>query len=326
MIEHGGNLDWAIKNFGGEKKEWIDLSTGINPNSYPLETIQSSEFQALPTQSDIKNLVQIAREYYKTNADITAVSGVQTAINIFPYLFSRGNVSIIEPTYNEYKNAFSNANWKVNIFKNLNNLQGSNLAIICNPNNPDGKIISKEQLIDLSTKVGFLIIDESFMDLYPNQSLSEEITKDKKNIIVLKSFGKFFGLAGVRLGFILSSKKIAKHIEKFLGPWQISNLAIIAGVKALKDKLWISKNIESLKTNSSILDNLADSINLKLLGGTYLYRLYETSNSLELQNKFATKMIWTRTFSYSKHWIRLGLPNEKLNSELSLRFSEINHN
>ena len=148
--------------------------------------------------------------------------------------------------------------------------------------------------------------------------------KQKQSIKLTPSLKKSIDL--LQLSRFELIKKIAKHIEKFLGPWQISNLAIIAGVKALKDKLWISKNIESLKTNSSILDNLADSINLKLLGGTYLYRLYETNNSLELQNKFATKMIWTRTFSYSKHWIRLGLPNEKLNSELSFRFSEINHN
>ena len=130
------------------------------------------------------------------------MSGVQTAINIFPYLFSRGNVSIIEPTYNEYKNAFSNANWKVNIFKNLNNLQGSNLAIICNPNNPDGKIISKEQLIDLSTKVGFLIIVKVLW-IYIQINLCPEKLQKNKNIIVLKSFGKFLDLqVYVRLYFI----------------------------------------------------------------------------------------------------------------------------
>ena len=322
MKEHGGDLDRAVTKFGGKKSEWIDLSTGINPNFYPIDPIKNIDIHTLPSKDDIKNLIDVASKSYNTNGFLKVVSGAQAAINLLPYLISKGDVSIIEPTYNEYNQTFLNANWKVNIVQNLKKMEGSTIAIICNPNNPDGKTYYQDELITLSKKVGLLVIDESFMDLYPSLSMSNYINKNVNNVIILKSFGKFFGLAGVRLGFIISSKAITEKVEKLIGPWQVSNPAIIAGTQALKDDVWIKNNIQKLKKYAYKLDILANQLNWRLIGGTYLYRLYETENSVEIQKKLAQKKIWSRIFSYSNNWIRLGIPSEKNFLEVSSKFSK----
>jgi len=323
MKEHGGDLDRAVMEFGGKKSEWIDLSTGINPNFYPVDSIENIDIHTLPSKDDIKNLIDIARKFYCTNGFLNVLSGAQAAINLLPYLFPSGDVSIIEPTYNEYKQTFLNTNWKVNIVHNLKKMEGSTIAIICNPNNPDGKIFYQDDLIKLSKKVDLLVIDESFMDLYPSLSMSNIINKNTKNIIILKSFGKFFGLAGVRLGFIISGKDISEKIENLIGPWQVSNPAIIAGIQALKDDVWIKNNIQKLKKYAYKLDILANQLNWRLVGGTYLYRLYETDSSIETQKKLAQKKIWSRIFSYSNNWIRLGIPSEKKFLEVSSKLSKL---
>ena len=323
MKEHGGDLDRAVMEFGGKKSEWIDLSTGINPNFYPVDSIENIDIHTLPSKDDIKNLKDVAKKFYHTNGFLNVLSGAQAAINLLPYLFPSGDVSIIEPTYNEYKQTFLNTNWKVNIVHNLKKMEGSTIAIICNPNNPDGKIFYQDDLIKLSKKVDLLVIDESFMDLYPSLSMSNIINKNTKNIIILKSFGKFFGLAGVRLGFIISGKDISEKIENLIGPWQVSNPAIIAGIQALKDDVWIKNNIQKLKKYAYKLDILANQLNWRLVGGTYLYRLYETDSSIETQKKLAQKKIWSRIFSYSNNWIRLGIPSEKKFLEVSSKLSKL---
>ena len=323
MKEHGGDLDRAVMKFGGKKSEWIDLSTGINPNFYPVNSIENIDIHTLPSKDDIKNLIDVARKFYNTNGFLNVLSGAQAAINLLPYLFPSRDVSIIEPTYNEYNQTFLNTNWKVNIVHNLKKMEGSTIAIICNPNNPDGKIFYQDDLIKLSKKVDLLVIDESFMDLYPSLSMSNIINKNTKNIIILKSFGKFFGLAGVRLGFIISGKDISEKIENLIGPWQVSNPAIIAGTQALKDDVWIKNNIQKLKKYAYKLDILANQLNWRLVGGTYLYRLYETDSSIETQKKLAQKKIWSRIFSYSNNWIRLGIPSEKKFLEVSSKLLQL---
>jgi cobalamin biosynthetic protein CobC len=322
MKEHGGDLDRAVTKFGGKKSEWIDLSTGINPNFYPIDPIKNIDIHTLPSQDDIKNLIDVASKSYNTNGFLKVVSGAQAAINLLPYLISKGDVSIIEPTYNEYNQTFLNANWKVNIVQNLKKMEGSTIAIICNPNNPDGKLYSNEDLLKISKNVEYLIIDESFMDQYPGKSLSHKLD-DQTNILILRSFGKFFGLAGIRLGFLISNKEIDKKIQFLVGTWPISNVAINVASKALIDKVWIMNTISFLKEGSYFLDCLASEISWKVVGGTNLYRLYETPNADDAQYKLANFKIWSRRFTYSKKWIRLGIPKKKDFKKVSEIFKKI---
>ena len=320
--EHGGDIDNAIKKYGGNKDNWIDLSTGINPNHYPYKLINIRELQNLPYKNDIDNLNKLAKKYFQTTACVTAVSGAQGGINILPFLFPNKSVSILSPTYNEYQNVFSNSLKKIINVKNLSDLKKSQIAIICNPNNPDGKLYSNEDLLKISKNVEYLIIDESFMDQYPGKSLSHKLD-DQTNILILRSFGKFFGLAGIRLGFLISNEEIDKKIQFLVGTWPISNIAINVASKALIDDVWIMNTISFLKEGSYFLDCLASEISWKIVGGTNLYRLYETPDADDAQNKLANFKIWSRRFTYSKKWIRLGIPQRKDFKKVSKIFKKL---
>ena len=320
--EHGGDIDNAIKKYGGNKDDWIDLSTGINPNHYPYKLINIRELQNLPYKNDIDNLNKLAKKYFQTTACVRAVSGAQGGINILPFLFPNKTVSILSPTYNEYQNVFSNSLKKIINVKNLSELKKSQIAIICNPNNPDGKLYSNDNLLKISKSVEYLIIDESFIDQYPRKSLSHKLD-DQTNILILRSFGKFFGLAGIRLGFLISNKEIDKKIQFLIGNWPISNVAINVASKALIDHVWIMNTISFLKEGSYFLDCLASEISWKVVGGTNLYRLYETPNADDAQNKLANFKIWSRRFTYSKKWIRLGIPRKKDFKKVSEIFKKL---
>ena len=181
---------------------------------------------------------------------------------------------------------------------------------------------SNDDLLKISKSVEYLIIDESFIDQYPRKSLSHKLD-DQTNILILRSFGKFFGLAGIRLGFLISNKEIDKKIQFLIGNWPISNVAINVASKALIDHVWIMNTISFLKEGSYFLDCLASEINWKVVGGTNLYRLYETPNAHDAQNKLANFKIWSRRFSYSKKWIRLGIPRKKDFKKVSEIFKKL---
>ena len=310
IFEHGGDLDKVVKFYGGRKEEWIDLSTGINPHSYPYKDIRISDLRNLPEQTNMENLNKVAKIYFQTNATISPISGAQTAINILPFLLPNKNISILEPTYSEYRKVFSVFSREIKSVKRLNQLKNSQIAILCNPNNPDGTLYSSKDLIELSQSVETLIVDESFIDLYPDVSLSKKINNKTDNIIIIRSFGKFFGLAGLRLGFIISGTKINLKINSLIGPWPVSTIASDIAIKALSDDIWIKKTMDELKKGSKILDGLAHNLNWEILGGTNLYRLYKTPNAKKTQSILANHKIWSRRFNYSQKWIRLGLPKK----------------
>ena len=313
MIEHGGNLDKAISFYGGKESEWIDLSTGINPNSYPIPKLSISDWRSLPTKTEIKDLESIIKSKQKISSEIIMVPGAQMAINFLPFLLKGEGteVRILTPTYNEYNYCFTNTGFKVNSCQKFNQLFNSDIAIIVNPNNPDGKIYEINELFELSKSVKILIVDESFIDSVECDSIVNQLNEDVSNIIVIRSFGKFFGLAGLRLGYVFSGKEIIRKFKRFFGPWQISKMSVKIATIAFSDDVWIKKTKNNLNEKANAIDNLMKKINWKITGGTNLFRLYSTSNSDLAQKLLAEKFIWSRKFSYSKKWIRLGIPNER---------------
>src|SRR3954454_11312629 len=139
MLEHGGNLDLALQRFGGRLDDWIDLSTGINRQPYPLPTLEPRHWGALPSRADIESLHDAARTAYGTRAPIVALAGAQAAIQLLPRLSSPGRARIVAPSYNEYAAVLRAAGWDVAEVADLAALAGADLAIVVNPNNPDGR-------------------------------------------------------------------------------------------------------------------------------------------------------------------------------------------
>lgn len=309
MRDHGGNLDAAMARFGGDRTDWVDLSTGINPRGYPLPPIAQSAWATLPAQSEIRALQETARQAYGTSASILALAGAQAAIQMIPQLFPAGRARVLQPTYNEHAACLLNAGWTVEGVPELTGLEGADLAVLVNPNNPDGRIHARGDLVALSRTVGTLVVDESFADPYPDLSIAPLLGAKTANIIVLRSFGKFYGLAGLRLGFVLAADETILALQKMSGPWPVSGPAISVGRTAFGDAVWKSDTITRLSVDAQRLDALAADRGWRYCGGTPLFRLYETPDAAAAQNDLARARVWSRIFPYSDNWIRLGLPD-----------------
>lgn len=308
MREHGGNLDVAIKRFGGRAEDWIDLSTGINRQPYPNLDVEPAQWSALPSRSDIESLHAAARHAYATDAPIVALAGAQAAIQLLPHLASRGRARILAPTYNEYTAALSAGGWDVSEFFDLELLAGADLAVVVNPNNPDGQRYDRSELLALLPRVGRLVIDESFADATPELSLAPEA--GRPGLLILRSFGKFYGLAGLRLGFAIGSEPEIAALAAMAGPWPVSGAAIAIGRRALLDDAWAKATSARLVRDSVRLDEEVAVQGWQLVGGTPLFRLYETGDALAAQEKLARSQIWSRVFAQKPGWLRLGLPGD----------------
>ncbi|MCK1715390.1 MULTISPECIES: threonine-phosphate decarboxylase CobD [unclassified Bradyrhizobium] len=310
MREHGGNLDQARLRFGGRAEDWIDLSTGINRLPYPVGEIDAHHWNALPSRSEIETLHQAAQHAYGTSAPIIAMSGAQAAIQLLPQLAPHGRARILAPTYNEYAAVLSVAGWEVEQVSELDALAGADLAIVVNPNNPDGRCHPPKDLLALLPCVGRLVIDESFADAVPHLSLASEA--ERAELLILRSFGKFYGLAGLRLGFALGNAADIARLAAMSGPWPISGAAIAIGRRALRDDDWARATSARLARDSLRLDAMAQSQGWRLAGGTPLFRLYETADAPAAQEKLARGRIWSRVFAQQPTWLRLGLPGSEV--------------
>jgi cobalamin biosynthetic protein CobC len=306
MLEHGGNLDLAVQRFGGSAQDWIDLSTGINRQPYPVGEIEPRHWNALPSRSDIESLHRAAQQSYATKAPIVALGGAQAAIQLLPSLSSRGRARILAPTYNEYAAVLSAAAWDVAEASDLEGLADADLAVVVNPNNPDGRHYHPNELLALLPRVGRLLVDESFGDAVRDLSLTPEA--GRPGLLILRSFGKFYGLAGLRLGFALGSKADVAALATMAGPWPISGAAIAIGRRALLDRDWAEATSKRLARNCLRLDAEVRSQGWQLVGGTPLFRLYETGDARSAQAQLARGQIWSRVFGQKPGWLRLGLP------------------
>lgn len=306
MRDHGGNLDEAVARFGGSADQWIDLSTGINRVPYPLPALPEECWTSLPTRAATGRLVDAARRAYRTDAAILPVAGAQAAIQMIPRLTRPGRARVLTPTYNEHAAALRAAGWEVEEVCEPSALDGADLAVVVNPNNPDGRRWAADTLLSLAGRVTRLVVDESFAD--PDPGLSVAAAAGQDGLLVLRSFGKFYGLAGVRLGFVLGATEDVAALERMAGPWPVSGAAIAVGAAALADNDWAEATARRLTGDGARLDALAEGAGWTPLGGTALFRLYETGDARAAQARLAAAHVWSRIFPYSGGWLRLGLP------------------
>ena len=304
MRDHGGNLDWAMQTYGGT--DWIDLSTGINRVPYPLPDLPASAWTNLPSRTATEALLEAARAAYGTTAAIAVLSGAQGAIQLIPHIGSPGLAWVLSPTYNEHAAALRLAGWQVDEVTTLEGLAGADLAVVVNPNNPDGRLHGCATLLDLLGKVGRLVVDESFADPAPAQSLAG--LAGRPGLIVLRSFGKFYGLAGLRLGFALGPADDIARLSAMAGPWPVAGAALAIGTRALNDLTWQKATTLRLAGEADALDRIAMSFGWQGIGGTALFRLYDTPDATAAQTHLARHQIWSRIFPYSTRWLRLGVP------------------
>ena len=297
--DHGGSLDSAITRYGGKRAEWLDLSTGINPVPYPICALPADAWTALPDDAAADALISAARKIWNVpdTADVLPTHGASAAIARIPSLRATGVATIPGPTYNEHAAAFRSFGWRVSETAD----RTTDATVVVHPNNPDGRWWNESDL-----NAPLTVIDESFCDIAPERSLMR--LAENPGTLVLKSFGKFWGLAGLRLGFVIGDPTYVAQLREGLGPWSVSGPALAIGAKALADTAWATRTRDRLNADAARLDSILMAKGAELLGGTSLFRLYNVDDAARWQDHLAKSYVWTRVFPYSRTWLRLGMP------------------
>ncbi len=312
-MKHGGDLTQAMAEFGGATEEWLDLSTGINPWPWPIRKLPDVVWQRLPSRADEQALLAAARAAYRVSetAGIVAAGGTQALIQLLPRIAADGAVAIVGPTYSEHSAAWSDAGHSIAAIGDLAELPAhATHTVIVNPNNPDGRIVEPHRLAEtavaLQRRGGWLVIDEAFADV--EGSISAVASCGKLPIVILRSFGKFYGLAGIRLGFAITTPDLAHRIHAQLGPWAVSGPALHIGARALRDAPWAMQTRVRLAAQAIKLDGVLLKAGFEVIGGTSLYRLARHPEAAALHRRLAQKKIWCRSFDWSRDVLRFGLP------------------
>lgn len=310
MLEHGGRVTWASRQYGIPVEEWIDLSTGINPAGYPVPDIPAKAWHRLPDEGH--GLQRAACDYYGVDA-LLAVPGSQAAIQTLPRLRALSRVTLASLTYNEHAHAWTrrgHAVHTVSPHEFPGRVRDSDVLVVCNPNNPTGDRVAVSQLLEwhaeLASRGGWLVIDEAYMDVTPEQSLASFC--GCPGLIVLRSLGKFFGLAGARVGFVLADALLLRALEAEQGPWAVAGPAGFAAQAALSDSAWQGAAREALVRSSAHLNGLLASFGI-MATGTALFQWWRDSRAGELHEALARHAILTRPFQQrEQESIRFGLP------------------
>lgn len=308
MLEHGGNLAAAALQYGIPHQDWLDLSTGINPHGYPIPEIPLSAWQRLPLRDD--GLIDAAMAYYGCRF-ILPTAGSQAALQSLPALRKPCRVAIASPMYAEHVLAWTRHGHEVIRFENPPDealLAQADVVILCNPNNPTATIHQPEELLVWHSRLiehgGWLIVDEAFMDATPQFSIAEHT--DRPGLIVLRSLGKFFGLAGARVGFVLADAPLLAEVEEQLGPWPISGPAREVATVALQDIAWQEATRAQLGLQREDLAALLSHYGLQPRS-TALFHWVPTVQAGAWHAHLAQKGIWTRKFA-APSALRFGLP------------------
>lgn len=299
MLEHGGRIHAAARRWGIPHADWLDLSTGIAPWPYPLPAPPAEVWRRLPEEDD--GLEEAARAYYG-GRHLLMLPGSQTAIQTLPHLFPPGRVALPLPIYNEHPAAWRNAGHRLVDWE-----ASSDYAVLCNPNNPTGQRFSRAALLERARQVRLLVVDEAFLDAEPGESLADS---GGENIVVLRSLGKFFGLAGARLGCVSGPSELLARLAERLGPWAVSHPARWAARLALADRAWQTEQRARLRAAAARLAALLAGSGLDAPTGTALFQYVVTPRAAELHDALSRRGILVRRFDEPAA-LRFGLPADE---------------
>lgn len=309
MLEHGGRLQRAVRDYGIPRERWLDLSTGVSPFGWPVPPVPGEAWQRLPEDDD--GLVEIARGYYGA-AQLLPVAGSQAAIQALPSLRGRSRVGVLAPGYAEHAQAWERAGHAVQRLPvdRLMALAGTlDVVVLIHPNNPGGERFARDELLalhaTLAARGGWLVLDEAFIDVTPEDSLCE--VADRDGLIVLRSVGKFFGLAGARAGFVCAAPSLLDALRERLGPWTLSGPTRFVLRQALSDRRWQQGARQRLKLQGERLASLLVAHGLSPAGGCALFQWCRCDDAVPLHAALARRGVLARRFELPPS-LRFGLP------------------
>jgi cobalamin biosynthetic protein CobC len=314
-LVHGGRLDAARRRYPNAPQPWIDLSTGINPRPYPAPAIAPDCFARLPDENAISALLSAARAAYRApeGAALVAGAGAQAFIQLLPRLFPAKRVGVLGLTYAEHAACWAAGGALVEAVDTLAALAAFDAAVIVNPNNPDGRLLAPDDIAPLAQEMtrrgGLLVIDESFMDFTPAHSAVALAAME--GVVVLRSFGKAYGLAGLRLGFAICAPARAAALGAGVGPWAVSGPALAIGARALADADWLQAAAVARARDAERLDSTLARAGFAPLGGVSLFRLFGHERAADRFTRLCENGVLVRAFPERPDWLRFGLPADE---------------
>ncbi len=302
---HGGRLGAARTLYPDAPAPWLDLSTGINPWPYPVPALAHEAWSRLPDPDAVRALERAAAAAFGVEdpARVAAAPGSEALIRRLPSLLPARQIGVSARTYGGHAEA-----WRLAGATCLSDeARAVELRVLVNPNNPDGLALSRDQILGLTE--GLLIVDEAFADIDPALSVAPLAgAPGHERLIVLRSFGKFYGLAGVRLGFLVGEPALASRVRQALGDWPVSGPAITVGLAAYADTTWAARTRRRLIQDAARLDALLHGAGFEVVGGTTLFRLARAADASRRFDVLARAGILTRPFAWDETLIRFGLP------------------
>ncbi|AIT78917.1 threonine-phosphate decarboxylase [Novosphingobium pentaromativorans] len=305
-VRHGGRLLEACRRFGGRPGDWLDLSTGINPSPWPSAAVAATDWSRLPEPDALSELEARAAAHFGVDPDhCCAIGGSELAIRLVGRLLGMPGRSL-QPAYGSHEEAFAGP------CAHFGEVPKKPAALIfANPNNPDGKLRRGNDVLDWSDRLtmagSWLVVDEAYADCDPVESVASGV-QDGRQLIVLRSFGKFFGLAGLRLGFVLGPGDMIAAFREAIGDWPVHSAALAIGSAAYGDSAWIAGTRLALFERARAIDSVLAGHGLTPLGACPLFRLVETRSAQTLFRHLAQNRILVRPFERSPDWLRIGAP------------------
>ncbi|MEM9335063.1 MAG: threonine-phosphate decarboxylase CobD [Pseudomonadota bacterium] len=327
VLLHGGALDLLRERFPDAPAPWLDLSTGINPWPYPYRSDVRAVAAHLPTREQSDACASAMATSMQASAEhLILAPGTELLIRLLPAVLDATRVCVAARSYGDHFASWQSSDAHVIEAEDpLQYVSDCDTLVVCNPNNPDGRRWSRADILNareqLAAKGGRVIVDEAYADLEPERSLVDEAPAP--GLIVLRSFGKFFGLAGVRLGALIASDDVLDALRTLLGVWPVAGPALSIGAEAYRDASWQHEMRQRLAQQRGDLDAVLESNGLSIDGGTDLFRFIKTANAADCWEALAKQGIYTRLFRWSSCHLRIGLPSsereiERLDAALRL--------
>jgi len=311
---HGGGLMKAAAAYPDAPRPWLDLSTGINPEPWRGPRAAEADLNRLPDPGALIALETTAAAAFGAAPERTAATaGAEAAIRLLPLLRGVRSVEIVGPTYGAHAEAWRAAGVATRLIApDQAATSQADVLVIVNPNNPDGRLTRRADLIAMararSAEGRWLVVDESFIECAPDDSVSDVA---EPGLIVLRSFGKFYGLAGVRLGFMLAAPDLISRLRALVGDWPVSADALIIGRGAYADGGWRRRTEAALADRADRLDQLLERAGFEVVGGTSLFRMTRTPHAARWFQHFCGAGILTRPFDHTPDALRFGVPTER---------------
>lgn len=315
---HGGRLNEAVRRWGIPREQWLDLSTGINPEGWPVPPVPPVVWQRLPEDDD--GLEERIRHWAGApdNAACVAVPGSQCAIQTLPRLRVPCRVGVPQPGYQEHGHGWRSEGHELvavsaeMIAAGDHWLDDLDVLVWIQPNNPSGQVVTPERLLGwhqrLVRRGGWLVVDEAFAEGVANVSVAAHA--GTPGLVVLKSLGKFYGLAGLRAGAVLTDASIAAALRHTIGPWVVNGPARYLMARAMADDAWRASTVARLTTHSERLHTLLSQAGLPPAGGTLLFRYVVTDRAQAIADALAREGILVRRFEQPAA-LRFGLPGRE---------------